>query len=122
MSELELIKEIQNADFKKYKELFKKIFYALNSLAVINGDNQGRMWIDVPKNPKTGLLVDNENSIYLVGEYNNSNLNKKIANLIFNEIFPKARITSENFEKTWVIYYDHEDWRFFKQGIWFLSC
>lgn len=106
-----MIKEIYIVDFKNYKKLFQNIFYALNSLAVINGDNQGRMWLDNHENPKTGVLVDNENSIYLVGKSNNSNLNKEIANLIFNEIFPKARITSEQFENTWVIYYDHEDWK-----------
>ena len=74
-----MIKEIQKHDFKKYKYLFSSLFYNLNSLVVINGDNEGRMWIDDPKNPKTGVLVDNEYSIYLVGDSSNSDLNKEIS-------------------------------------------
>ena len=111
MRDLEVIKEIPKNDFKKYKQLFKNIFYNLNSLTVINGDNQGRIWLDDPENPKTGVLVDNENSIYLVGDYTNSDLNKEIINLIFNEILPEARKTAKNFENTWVIYYDHDNWK-----------
>ena len=106
-----MINEIQKYDFKKYKQLFKKIFYNLNSLTVINGDNQGRIWLDVPENPKTGVLVDNENSIYLVGDPTNLDLNKEIADLIFNEILPEAKKTAENFENTWVIYYDDDNWK-----------
>ena len=106
-----MLKEIQKDDFKKYKKLFKNIFYVLNSLVVINGDNQGRMWVDDSENPKTGLLVDNENSIYLVGDEHNSLINKEIANLIFDEIFPEARKIAVKFENTWVIYYDHNNWK-----------
>jgi RimJ/RimL family protein N-acetyltransferase len=106
-----VLQEIQKIDFRKYKKLFKNIFYILNSLVVINGDNQGRMWVNQTKNPKTGVLVDNENSIYLVGDYSNPILNKEIAYLIFNEIFPEASKTAEKYENTWVIYYDQDKWK-----------
>jgi RimJ/RimL family protein N-acetyltransferase len=78
---------------------------------VINGDNEGKMWIDDPKNPKTGVLVDNEYSIYLVGDSSNSDLNKEISNLIHNKILLEARKIAEQLGNEWVIFYDHDNWK-----------
>jgi RimJ/RimL family protein N-acetyltransferase len=105
------MREIQKHEFKKYKQLFENVFFNLNSLAVINGDNHGRIWLDDPDNSKTGLLVDNEHSIYLVGNNSNTAVNKQIANLIFNKILPEARKVAKDSEGTWVIYYDQNSWK-----------
>jgi RimJ/RimL family protein N-acetyltransferase len=97
------------------KSLFEEVFFNLNSLVVINGDNEGRIWVDDIKNANTGLLVDNEWSAYLAGDPSNKEFNRSLGKLLKNEIMPKAEKHSENANPEYnagefVIYYNNEDW------------
>ena len=40
-------------EFIKVKNLFQEVFINLNGLAVINGDSNGRIWVDDLDDPKT---------------------------------------------------------------------
>ncbi len=110
-----MIIELKKEEFKKVKTLFKDVFFNLNSLAVLNGDNEGRVWINNLENLKTGMLVDNEWSIYLIGDHTNKTFNKEIGKIIRKEIFPKAeehalKMSPEYNNGEWVVYFSRNEW------------
>ncbi len=110
-----MILEIAKKDFKNVKDLFADIFFNLNSLAVINGDNAGRIWVDSLDNPKTGMIVDNECSIYITGDQSNKQFNTDVSSIIREEIFLAAeqhalKLSPEYNNGEWIIYYPREEW------------
>ncbi|NPD90120.1 MAG: GNAT family N-acetyltransferase [Asgard group archaeon] len=110
-----VLKEIKKNDFERIRSLFEDVFFNLNSLAVINGDNDGRIWVDDIENPQTGMIVDNEWAIYVAGKYTNKGFNKSACEIIKNEILPKAEKHTENANPEynsgeWVIYYNGDEW------------
>ncbi|MFX0092482.1 MAG: hypothetical protein ACFFBD_12030, partial [Candidatus Hodarchaeota archaeon] len=102
-----MIKQISKKDFSKVKALFKEVEFNLNCLGVINGNNDGRIWVDNQSEPKTGLLVDNEWSIYLAGSPNNEEFNRAAGHIIASEILSEARKINDEF----VFYYARKEWK-----------
>ncbi len=110
-----MIEEIKKSEFQRVKNLFQGVFFNLNSLAVINGDSEGRVWVDNKEQPQSGLLVDNGWSSYLAGDPDNRDFNKHISKIIQEIIFPEAEKlgaeTNPEFNNNeWVIYYDDDKW------------
>ena len=110
-----MITELTKENFKHVKKLFEEVFFNLNSLAVLNGDNEGRVWVDKIDNPSSGMLVDNEWSIYVAGDHTNGSFNTSAGEIIRSEIFPAAeqhalKLSPEYNNGEWVIYYSREEW------------
>ena len=110
-----MIIELTTENFRKAKYFFKDVYFNLNSLAVINGDNDGRIWVDSLDNPKTGMIVDNEWSIYVTGDHTNKEFNREASQIIREEIFPVAeqhalKLSPEYNNGEWIIYYPREEW------------
>ena len=86
-----MITELDNSNFHKLIPLFPDVFYNLGSLAVLNKDINGHVWVDDPENPKSCMIVDNEWTIHLGGNHDNNEFNQHIEQIIREDIFPKAK-------------------------------
>ena len=110
-----MIAELPPSNFKNLIPLFPEVFYNLSSLAVLNKDISGRVWVDNPDNPETCMIVDIEWSIHLGGLHTNKRFNEHAGEVIRSKIFPEAQhhanqIYGNGQVGEWVIYVSNNAW------------
>ena len=101
-----MINKLETAEYSKVERLFDETSININCIAVLNGDNDGTIWVNDLTNPTSAFMVDNEFTMYLVGNTKNSQFNQEIGEIIRQEIFPPAGKKNDE----WVIYYRHPEW------------
>ncbi|UOQ46846.1 GNAT family N-acetyltransferase [Gracilibacillus caseinilyticus] len=102
-----MIAELNKQDFYKCKDLVNN-FGQLEILAIINGVNPGRIFVDNPETPGSGVVWQgNKDGFVFFGNEQNEEFNSRINYFIDNVIEPQAkRIGLDWFEAIG----NHEGW------------
>ncbi|WP_457916982.1 GNAT family N-acetyltransferase [Candidatus Lokiarchaeum ossiferum] len=101
-----MIHLLQKEKYAQVRQLFEEVAINLNCIAVLNHDNDGKVWVDDIHTPSSAFLVDNQYSMYLVGNTANKQFNYGIGEIIKKQIWPIMK--PEHGE--WVIYFSNPKW------------
>ena len=82
--------ELEESDYNKVLPLFKGVHLKLVKLAVAQGNQPARIWVDNLENPQTAFMWDKAHCYYLVGNEENHSYNKAVRKLITETIAPEA--------------------------------
>lgn len=83
-----MIYKIEPDSYEKVRPLFKGLDHTLVTIAVIEGNCPGTIYVDDAENPETALIVSSE-GYYLAGNDNNNEFNKELKELLGDTIIPK---------------------------------
>ncbi|MHA2293631.1 MAG: GNAT family N-acetyltransferase [Candidatus Hodarchaeales archaeon] len=103
-----MIEEITKSDFKKVKNIFTPFSYQVIVNSLIEGDSDGRIWVDDLIAPKSALMLSTE-GYFLAGDPNNEAFNNDLRDLILKFIDSKYFPFYEGCEN--FFFYATEDWK-----------
>jgi RimJ/RimL family protein N-acetyltransferase len=85
------MQQLNNSDFSRVAPIFTNITHSKPLVfSVIEGNNDGSIYVDNVENPKTALVILYD-MLFLDGQENNSQFNTEIYDLLFNDIFPSMK-------------------------------
>lgn len=102
-----MIYELKENEYEKVRPLFQGLHLNLVISAVIEGNSQGRIWVDDVINPKTAFMWNKEHCYYLAGYENNDEFNLALEKLITEKITPEA---IEHDFLLFKLYYTSDSW------------
>ncbi len=102
-----MIEELAKSDFKKAENIFIPFSYQVVINSLIEGDSDGRIWVDDLISPKSALLLSTE-GYFLAGDPNNEIFNTDLRDLILKFIDTKYFPFYEGCEN--FFFYTTEDW------------
>ncbi|MFW9903498.1 MAG: GNAT family N-acetyltransferase [Candidatus Thorarchaeota archaeon] len=102
-----MIEELPKPDFKKIKNLFTPFNYQVIINSLIEGDSDGRIWVDDLISPKSALMLSTQ-GYFLAGNPNNEDFNNDLRDLILKFIDTKYFPFYEGCEN--FFFYTTEDW------------
>ncbi|MFX1283502.1 MAG: GNAT family N-acetyltransferase [Promethearchaeota archaeon] len=103
-----MIEELPKPDFKKIKKIFTPFSYQGIIYSLIEGDSDGRIWVDDLISPKSALMLSTED-YFLAGDPNNEVFNNDLRDLILKFIDIKYFPFYEGCEN--FFFYTTEDWK-----------
>jgi RimJ/RimL family protein N-acetyltransferase len=102
-----MIEELPKPDFKKIKTLFTPFNYQVIIDSLIEGDSDGRIWVDDFIAPKSALMLSTQ-GYFLAGDPNNEAFNIDLRDLILKFIDTKYFPFYEGCEN--FFFYTTKDW------------
>ena len=75
--------ELNRADYDRVRKLYEPFCFHLSSLAVLDGVNPGKVFVDDPAAPQSSYLYSPE-ACYLAGNPNNETFNRALNAAIFS--------------------------------------
>lgn len=102
-----MIKELTKSAFKKVKDLFTPFDYQVIIDSLLEGDSEGRIWVDDLVSPKSALMLSTQ-GYFLVGDPNNGSFNEGLRDLILEFIDTRYFPFYEGCEN--FFFYTTEEW------------
>jgi hypothetical protein len=85
-----MIYDISKSAFNKTRSMFKELGYTSAVNAIIEGNRQGKIYVDDMKFPKTAFAWAKPSEYYLVGCSNNNQFNSALTKLMTDTINPEV--------------------------------
>ncbi len=85
-----MIYELSVQEYNRIKTIFREQTNHPIILGILNGNNQGKVYVDDPKQPKTALIWAKFEIFLLVGDKENDSFNKNLESFIRERIAPES--------------------------------
>jgi GNAT superfamily N-acetyltransferase len=99
--------EVQDYNSQSIKDLFKEYHYQVSVASVLNGNLQGKIFVDDPLKPRSGLLVNPE-GLFIAGNPKNQEFNIHLSKYMEDTIRNGAPIRDT--DDLW-FYIDNPNWK-----------